>query len=167
MRILNLETDVREEVNVELVQVASKLKGINKGTGWYINWVNIFRNPVVEVYAIRTNDGEAQGLIALSDDKDNKAIKIEWAVAAPHNNKLKSKNGSKKYEGVGACLFSIAAYQSVKRGYGGYIYGCAANEKLLHYYENAYDAEFFGIVHPYHFVCNGKASRALLEVYVK
>lgn len=165
MHILNLETGIKEEVCVERFQSVVELKGCNKKTGWYINWGKMYKTPDVEVCAIRTTDETIQGLVALFDDKENKAVKIEWAVAVPHNNKLMSFNGRKAYEGVGACLFSIAAHRSVELGYGGFIYGFAINEKVLCYYKNTYDATYVGRLHPYHFVCDGCAIRILLEVY--
>ena len=144
MHILNLETGIKEEVFVERFQSALELKDLNKKTGWYINWSKMYKTPDVEVYAIRTMNGTLQGLVALFDDKENKAVKIEWAVAAPHNNKLMSFNRRKAYEGVGACLFSIAAHRSVELGYGGFIYGDAKNIQLMKYYRNRFKAFYIG-----------------------
>ena len=151
MHILNLETGIKEEVFVERFQSALELKGFNKKTGWYINWSKMYKTPDVEIYAIRIMNGTIQGLVALFDDKENKAVKIEWAVAAPLNNKLMSSNGRKAYEGVGACLFSIAAHRSVELGYGGFIYGDAKNLKLLQYYINKFNAKRIPSVKPYRF----------------
>lgn len=167
MHILNLETGIKKEVFVERIQSVAELKGLNKKTGWYINWSKMYETPDVEVYAIRTTDRTIQGLISLFDDKENKAVKIEWVVATPHNNKLMSFNGRKAYEGVGACLFAIAAHISIKLGYGGYVYGFAANDKLLDYYVKAFKVKPIRILRPGHFTFSKTTYYNLMEVYNK
>ena len=73
--------------------------------------------------------------------------------------------GKQKYEGVGGHLFAIAVDKSVQWGYGGAIFGFAANAELVKHYEEAFGAVHIGILHEYQIAIDGEASRKLLEVY--
>ena len=67
-------------------------------TGWYVNWSKFGEN--VEVYAlVLKGTVDIQGLIALEDVSQSKAVHILWAVTAPQNNVYKY--GKKLYSGVG------------------------------------------------------------------
>ena len=80
-----------------------------------------------------------------------KAVYISWMCTAPQNNKIISENV--RYLGVGGHLFAIAAKKSLEYGYDGYMYGFAANEKLLKHYVDKLNAEEIGILHPYIDIC--------------
>ena len=88
---------------------------------------------------------------------------MAWAVAAPHNNKQLTDHV--KYSGVGGHLFSIAADKSFEKGLDGFMYGYAANEKLLKHYQQKFNALFIGVLHPYHFVITPENARKIQEEY--
>ncbi len=130
--------------------------------GWHIDWWKIPKN--VSVYALALRDtNEIQGIIGLRRDPNAKAVYIHWACVAPHNNKHEF--GTQRYIGVGGHLFAIAMDISQKVGYGGLVYGFAANEELLRHYVQAFHAEPICILHPYHFLIDGDHAKELMEVY--
>ena len=81
----------------------------------------------------------------------------------PQNNKIISENV--RYLGVGGHLFAIAAKKSLEYGYDGYMYGFAANEKLLKHYVDKLNAEEIGILHPYQFAIDEENAKQIMEVY--
>lgn len=62
-------------------------------------------------------------------------------------------------------MFAIAADKSMQWGFGGALYGFAANQKLLSHYMEKFNAEYLGIVHQYQFMINEYYAQQLLEVY--
>lgn len=116
------------------------LRGYNSRTGWYVNWEKLSGSS--EVYAVQVAGSfEIEGLIALHEDKDAKAIIIDWAVANPHNNPQMQKD--KRYVGVGGHLFAIAVNTSFERGYGGVILGHPSNKEIMQHYISVLYAEPF------------------------
>ncbi|MBO4677805.1 MAG: hypothetical protein J5633_09700 [Oscillospiraceae bacterium] len=99
----------------------------------------------------------------MRNDRNAKAAYIHWACTAPHNNKHEF--GSQRYSGVGGHLFAIAVDKSVQWGYGGTVFGFAANAELVKHYVEAFGAYHLGILHEYQIVIEGEASKKLLEVY--
>ena len=100
-------TATGEIVETEVIRLRRKsfLAKYNKRTGWYVNWSKFEAN--VEIYAlVLKGTVDIQGLIALEDIAQSKAVHILWAVAAPQNNIYKY--GKKLYSGVGGHLFAIA-----------------------------------------------------------
>ncbi len=151
------------ETEVALINDRDLLKGYSEKTGWNVDWHKMPSDR--DIYGLYTKrDKELQGLLAIADDPKNKAVYLNWASAAPHNNKLLNK-GKQKYIGVGGHLFAIGAEQSIKRGYGGFMFGFAANEKLLHHYIDKFNATYLGLLHPYHFIIEEKGAVGILEKY--
>lgn len=158
------DTKTGEIVDTLVVKVNSRseLKGFNKKNGWYVNWNQAPKD--VEIYKLLAkNSSEVQGLIGIVPKDDHKAVYLHWAVAAPHNNPLIS--GQKRYEGVGGHLFAIAAEQSVKAGYGGALYGFAANKELVELYVNKYGAKHLPIEHRYEIFFEEQAAMTILKEY--
>ena len=104
-----------------------------------------------------------QGLIALHNDDNMKAIFIDWACSSPHNNKLKTNNVL--YKGVGGHLFAIAAQLSFERGYDGFISGFAANRKLMEHYCTNLGAQPICQLHEYQIAIFPQEAAELREVY--
>jgi len=156
-----------EIVETEVIRLRRKsfLAKYNKRTGWYVNWSKF--GETVEVYAlVLKGTVDIQGLIALEDVSQSKAVHILWAVTAPQNNVYKY--GKKLYSGVGGHLFAIAGNRSAKLGYGGLVYGEAIDQKIMDHYIQNYGAEFFpyGIPHhPYRIVIDTKAMDKIREEY--
>ena len=120
----------------------------------------------VEVYAlVIIGSMDIQGMIAIENDDEAKAIHVVWACTAPENNIWR--NGKQKYTGVGGHLLAITSELSVRRGYEGFIYGEAMDRELFEYYQKAFGA--FPIPpresHPYTFMLTDKATAKLREVY--
>ena len=84
-------------------------------------------------------------------------------VYSPDNNKLIMDDV--RYLGVGGHLFAIAAQKSVEYGYDGYMYGFAADQKLLDHYITAFDGEYIGMLHPYQFAIDERGAAKIMEVY--
>ncbi len=114
-------------IETEVVQVTRKsyLAKYNQQTQWYINWASLLDEN--EVYAlVIKGTTDIQGLIALQNNEDMRAVYITWMCVAPQHNKqivLES-----KYLGVGGHLFAIAVDKSIEYGFDGVITGFAANK---------------------------------------
>ena len=156
------ETGLLKPTVVFPIRNRAFLREFNEDTGWRIDWSEI---PLdVEVYALALKDTlEIQGLVGVRNDKAAHAAYLHWACTAPRNNKWEF--GRSDYIGVGGHLFAIAADKSVEWGYGGLVFGFAANEDLLLHYIEKFEAEYIGIAHEYHFVIFEEEAKKLLEVY--
>lgn len=149
-RIVN--TEYRRVVKSELVGLRRK--------GWKFNW-NSPDLKKTEIYKLTLqNDETIQGLIAITDFSRDKALYVNIAECAPHNF-----GSNKQYEGVGGHLFALAAKESIDRGYGGFIFMDAKNEKLVEYYTEKFGAMFLGTPHQYRMVIDEIAAHKLLEKY--
>ncbi|MCM1044199.1 MAG: hypothetical protein NC417_01705 [Candidatus Gastranaerophilales bacterium] len=106
---------------------------------------------------------DIQGLVAVTRNDDMQALYISWMCASPDNNKQLT--DTVKYLGIGGHLFAIAAQKSVSYGYDGYMYGFAADKKLLEHYVNTFHGEVIAILHPYQFAIDEQAAKEIMEVY--
>jgi len=157
-----VETGEVKSTVVFKIESRSYLRSFTEANGWHIDWFDVPKD--VEVYALALKDtNEIQGLVGVRNDKNAHAAYLHWACTAPHNNKHDF--GRCDYIGVGGHLFAIAADKSVEWGYGGLLFGFAANEELLIHYMDKFHAEHIGIAHQFHFVIFEDEARSLLEVY--
>lgn len=156
------KTGELKETVVFRIESRKYLKSFSEANGWKINWNEI--PSQVEIYALALKDDNSiQGLVAIRNDFNSKAVYLHWACSAPWNNKHDF--GKQKYIGVGGHLFAIAADKSISWGYDGVIHGFAANSKLLEHYIKVFKAEYLGMLHQYQFFINEKSANDLLEVY--
>ena len=58
---------------------------------------------------------------------------------------------------------AIAAKKSLEYGYDGFMYGFAANEKLMKHYVDKLNAEEIGILHPYQFAIDEENAKQIPE----
>ena len=70
-----------------------------------------------------------------------------------------------KYAGVGGHLFAIVGSESIKAGFGGAIYGYAANQKVLEHYMEKMKATHVGILHPYQFCVFEDEMQEIIKTY--
>lgn len=152
--------------DTESVQIKRKsiLSKYNRSSGWYVNWSKF--DSETEIYALvlkGTND--VQGLIAIRNNDDEKALDIAWACVSPENNIWEY--GKKKYEGVGGHLFAIAADLSLARGYEGFLIGEAMDGDLYEYYINQYGAMPLPSIggNPYRIMFPPSSTLKIKEVY--
>ncbi|MCQ2510142.1 MAG: hypothetical protein MJ116_06725 [Lachnospiraceae bacterium] len=153
-----------ELVQTEVIRIRRKtfLRKYNKKNGWYVNWETLADEN--EIYALVVEGSvDIQGLVAVAKDQDLKAVYITWMCTSPDNNKLISDDV--KYLGVGGHLFAIAAQKSIEYGYDGFMYGFAADQKLLDHYINAFKGEYIGMLHPYQFAIDERSAVNIMEVY--
>ncbi len=153
-----------EMVDTEVIRIRRKsfLRKFNKRTGWYVSWDKLAKDH--EIYALVVHGTvDIQGLVAIREDKEMKALFAEWMVAAPWNNPMMTRD--RKYYGVGGHLFAIAAAKSREYGYGGEFTGFAANQKLQEYYEEVFGAKRLRTLHPYQIVITEKSARQIEEMY--
>ena len=156
-----------EIVETEVIRLRRKsfLAKYNKRTGWYVNWSKF--SSEAEIYAlVLKGTVDIQGMIALENAVQSKAVHILWAVAAPQNNV--HRHGNKLYSGVGGHLFAIAGNRSIKLGYSGLVYGEAMNQEIMDHYIEHYGAEFFpfGVPkHPFRIVIDSEAMKRITEEY--
>lgn len=156
-----------EIVETEVIRLRRKsfLAKYNKRTGWYVNWSKF--SSEAEIYAlVLKGTVDIQGMIALENAVQSKAVHILWAVAAPQNNVYR--HGKKLYSGVGGHLFAIAGNRSIKLGYSGLVYGEAMNQEIMDHYIEHYGAEFFpfGVPkHPFRIVIDSEAMKRITEEY--
>ena len=132
------------------------LASFNQKNGWYINWSKIPKDCTVCSLQIKDDDA-VQGLVAYRDEPNNNAMYGYWIAAAPHNI-----GSEKQYTGVGGHLFAVIAEASVKAGYDGFMYGMAANEKLLQHYIDTLGATPIGGLR---FMIDEEAAHKLLDKY--
>jgi hypothetical protein len=155
------ETGQIIETEVMKVRRKSTLSAYNKKNGWYVDWKELFDDNDLYALVIK-GTYDIQGLVAVCENNPD-ALYVSWMCAAPHNNPQIVTN--KKYNGVGGHLFAIAMQQSELRGYDGSIYGFAANKELLEHYQKAFNAEWIGMLHQYHFIIDGSNMKSIKEVY--
>ena len=63
-------------------------------------------------------------------------------------------------------MFAIAAQESLKNGFGGYIYADAANRQLFNSFINEYKATPIPTrENPYRFLLEGNAIKSILDTY--
>ena len=149
---------------VSRVENPSELTGYNKRTGWYTNWAKTPKD--VEIYKLCVKgDNIVQGLIGIKPVEDHQAVYLHWATAAPHNNPQLLDGAPKKYEGVGGHLMAIAAEKSIEYGYGGAMYGFAANKDLVRLYTEKYGARYFPVEHINEVYYDEAAAMAILKEY--
>lgn len=114
-----------------------------------------------QIYKLTVKDDNTiQGLVAIENQPENYAFHLKLAESAPHN-----RGETKKYEGVGGHLFAIAAMESNKAGYGGFIYFEAKNMELVHHYHDKFGAVLIGIPHEYSMIIDETAAQELLAAY--
>ena len=161
-----IDVNTGKEVKTIVTQIkhTSKLKGFNTKE-WYVNWGKLLRNN--EVFALKTEDGEIQGLAAIENDLEAQTAVFSWAVAAPWNNPEKLNGQPKKYMGVGAHLFAIAVDRSMSYGYDGVILGHPSDRKIMQHYIDELGAEEFPIStgYAYTIVLWEDAARRIKEAY--
>lgn len=153
-----------ELVQTEVIRIRRKsfLRKYNKRNGWYVNWASLADEN--EIYALVVEGSvDIQGLIALTPDNEMKAVYIAWMCTCPENNKLLADDV--RYQGVGGHLFAIAAQKSIDYGYGGFMYGFAANQDLLNHYVNVFNGEVIAVLHPYQFAIDEENAKKIMEVY--
>ena len=149
-----LDTEARQ------ITKKSELKQINKKNGWYIDWAKQIDLGFSVVGLYLKGDSELQGICSFVDDPDNHAISMNWVVSNPKN-----RCADKKYEGVGGHLFAIFGEQSVKKGYGGYVYGAAASPELLRYYQEKLGAKSYPGYRDYSLYIDERSMKKILDEY--
>lgn len=138
----------------------SELESISK-KGWKFNWLaDDLKNTTVYKLTLDDSTNSIQGLVAVTDYPRDKALYINIAESAPHNI---GKN--KQYEGVGGHLFAIAANESIKKGYGGFLFMDAKNLELVKYYHEKFGATLLGMPHPYRMFIDENNAQKLLNIY--
>lgn len=158
------DTLTGEVLNTEVIRIRRKsfLNKFNRKNGWYVNWGKIVED--CEVYAlVLEGTVDIQGLVALQPKDELKAMYIAWMCTAPQNNPQMT--DSPKYAGVGGHLFAIAGSESVKDGFGGAVYGYAANQKVLNHYIEKLHAVHIGILHPYQFGVFEEEMQEIIQLY--
>ncbi len=137
----------------------SDLVGLKK-QGWLFNWNADDLNDTTVYKLLIEDDDSIQGLIALTDFQRSNAVYVNLAESAPHN-----KGAKKVYEGVGGHLFALAANESVKKGYGGFLFMDAKNMELVDYYREKFGATLLGMPHPYRMFIDEENAAKLLKIY--
>ena len=62
-------------------------------------------------------------------------------------------------------LTALFQKKPLEYGYDGFMYGFAANEKLMKHYVDKLNAEEIGILHPYQFAIDEENAKQIMEVY--
>jgi hypothetical protein len=153
------------ETEVITIRRKSFLSKFNIRTNWYTDWSAFDKDTVIKAVVIK-GTVDIQGLIAMKDDPDSKAVHILWAVTSPNNNVWEF--GTKEYSGVGGHLFAIAGKYSVELGYGGFVYGEAMDKEIMNYYIQHFGAEEFpfGVPkHPCRIIITEHTMRSIMEEY--
>lgn len=129
--------------------------------GWKFDWLaEDLKDTIVYKLTLEDNLEVIQGLVAVIDYPTDKALYIKIAESAPHNI-----GDNKEYEGVGGHLFAIVANESVKKGYGGFLFLDAKNIKLARYYHEKFGATLLGMPHPYRMFVDESNAKKLLSFY--
>lgn len=157
--LIEKETGKIVETKYEIV-TPIELTSLNK-LGWKFDWQAENLDKAIIYKLTLADNNEIQGLVALTDFSRDRAVYINIAESAPQNI---GKN--KRYEGVGGHLFAIAANESLKRGYGGFLFLDAKNIELVEYYKEKFGATLLGMPHPYRMFIDEENSCKLLKIYV-
>ena len=155
-----------EMVDTEVIRIRRKsfLRKFNKKNGWYTSWEELAEEH--EIYALVVQGTvDIQGLIAIKNDMEMRALVAQWMVSAPWNNPMMVGEGQKRYYGVGGHLFAIAVAKSREYGYDGEFTGAAATRKLQEYYKMAFGALSVRSMHPYQIVITAESARHIEEAY--
>lgn len=128
--------------------------------GWNFNWIDDELKSAKVYKLTLLNDSKIQGLVALTDFSKDKAIYVDIAESAPNN-----LGREKEYYGVGGHLFAIAVEQSVKLGYGGFVFMDAKSDELVLHYTQTLGATLLGMPHQYRMFIDEEAANKLLEIY--
>ncbi len=159
----NVETG--EIIETEVIKIVRKsvLSKYNKRTGWYVNWAELSNDA--EIYALVIKGSyDVQGMIAIKYEDDSKAVHIKWACVSPENNIAAYEH--KKYSGVGGHLFAIASELSERKGYDGFVYGEAINQKVLNHYCNEFGAlSIPSYESPYKFMVSEEMTEKIRRTY--
>lgn len=153
-----------ELIDTEVIRIkrSSFLEKYNKKNGWYIDWSQLSGNS--EIYALVIKGTvDIQGLVSVQNNPEAGALYIQWMCTAPQNNKKLTE--TPKYTGVGGHLFSIAGKKSVEYGYGGEVFGFAADQELLEHYVKNLGAEPICMLHQFHFGIFEDKMKKIMEVY--
>lgn len=153
-----------EMVDTEVIRIRRKsfLRKFNKRTGWYVSWEELSEEH--EIYALVVKGTvDIQGMIAVKNNPEIRALVAEWMVSAPWNNPTLVKQ--KKYYGIGGHLFAIAAAKSREYGYDGEFTGAAINQKLQEYYAEKFGAIKLHGLHQFQIIITAENARQLEEVY--
>ena len=135
----------------------SELKNLK---GWKFDWTHPDLKEA-EIYKLTLeNDNEIQGIVALTNYKQDQAVYVNLAESAPGN---MGKN--KAYNGVGGHLFAIAVNRSIELGYGGFVFMDAKNMELVNHYQKTLGAKLLGRPHPYRMFIDEESAQKLLEIY--
>lgn len=62
-------------------------------------------------------------------------------------------------------MFAIAGSESMKAGFGGAIYGYAANQQVLEHYVEKMKATHVGVLHPYQFCVFENEMQEIIKTY--
>lgn len=149
-------------VLTEVIRLRRKsfLKKYNKENGWYIDWATLVDEN--EIYALVIEGSvDIQGLVAVTPDADMQALHIRWMCACPDSDRQVTDHV--KYLGIGGQLFAIAAQKSMDFGFGGHMYGFAADRALLEHYVTIFHAEKIPILSPYSFTISGRMAKEIME----
>lgn len=128
--------------------------------GWKFKWANSELHNC-EIYKLTVKgDERIQGLVAVKDIPQDRAVYVKIAESSPHN-----MGNDKVYAGVGGHLFAIAVLRSFELGYDGFIYMDAKNLRLVSHYAKTLGAIFIGNPHPYRMAVDEDAAKQLIEFY--
>ena len=131
-----------------------------KGKGWAFHWT---AKDLKEASIYKLNvkgDTEIQGLIAITPYERDNAMYVNIVESAPKN-----KGENRRYYGVGGHLFAIAAQESKKQGFGGFLFLDAKNIELVKYYQEQLGAMWIGGPHQYRMFIDEQAAQVLLNKY--
>ena len=133
---------------------------IKKLSNWNFKWsaADLQKCEIYKLTAV--DDNRIQGLVAIKDMPQDRAVYVKIAESAPHN-----MGKGKEYAGVGGHLFAIAVLRSYELGYDGFIYMDAKNLRLVSHYAKTLGAIFIGNPHPYRMAVDEAAAKRLIEFY--
>lgn len=128
--------------------------------GWKFHW-SAADLQNCEIFKLTAEeDDRIQGLIALQNIPQDKAVYVKIAESAKHNMGTR-----KEYAGVGGHLFAIAVLRSYELGYDGFVYMDAKNLRLVSHYSKTLGAILIGNPHPYRMAIDETAAKRLIAFY--
>lgn len=151
--------DIRTGKLVETSYSLISKEDIKQLNGLAFNWLDASLDSS-EIYKLTLqNSNEVQGLVAITDLKEEQAVYVNIAE------RVGWKQGIKKYNGIAGHLFAIAAKRSKDLGYGGFVFMDAKNLHLVKCYQKKLGAIHIGTPHPYRMIIDENAAEKLLKIY--
>ena len=132
-----------ERMKVNVVPASQKdIDATSAEPKWQTDWATEYLSESsVEMYAIKSFEGELIGLGAYQIRGRNAYVFILYAESAPHSNPTMNPRNQRKYYGIGELLIAYGIKFSIDHGCRGDVVFEAKTDELAAHYESDFHAK--------------------------